>query len=63
MFKSFSDDDNNLFTSESNQDPDRTLIHANGMLREKYGIYQTTVQVEAWQPVMDDCQSCQVPEK
>lgn len=38
------------------------LSLANQMVREKYNIDQTTVQVERWQPVMENCHSCKVPE-
>ncbi|KAL5262669.1 hypothetical protein ACHWQZ_G008164 [Mnemiopsis leidyi] len=41
--------------------PDDTLVHANKMLRETYGIHQTTLQVEKWQPIMENCHSCQTP--
>ncbi|XP_063690353.1 proton-coupled zinc antiporter SLC30A2-like [Bolinopsis microptera] len=46
---------------EQDASPEDTLIYANKMLRETYGINQTTVQVEKWQPVMENCHSCQTP--
>lgn len=46
-------------------DPDtsteETLVATNTMLRENYNIFQTTIQVEHYQPAMENCKSCKTP--
>lgn len=44
---------------EPGADNQTVLENASCMLKERYGISQTTLQVEAFQPTMEDCHTCQ----
>jgi zinc transporter 2 len=44
---------------EPGADNQDVLERASCMLKERYGINQTTLQVEAFQPTMEACRTCQ----
>ena len=45
--------------TEPGADSQGVLQNASFMLKEKYGIHQSTLQVEAFQPLMEKCRTCQ----
>ena len=49
--------------SEPGVNGDEVLSRANLLLKEEHSITQTTLQVEGYQQVMDECGPCQEPER
>lgn len=50
-------------STEPGANSDGVLARASKMLKEQHQIMQTTLQVEGYQEVMDDCHTCQEAER
>ncbi len=47
--------------TEANTDTQRVLKDANNLLRSKYNIERTTIQIEYFMESMESCKQCKLP--